>query len=85
MRHLSEAYLYSQHSANAKMLIKWILRILSDVNTVVGKSRYCSYCYETISLVMVFLMMSKEEGFYVQESPSHIDVLGRMSTSGSEC
>ena len=51
----------------------------------VGKSRYSSYCYETISLGLVFLMMSKEEGIYVQERPSYINVLGRMSTSGSEC
>ncbi len=62
------------------------LTVARDMN--VGKSRYCSYCYETISLVMVFLMMSvmsKEEGFYVHERPLYINVLVRMSTSGSEC
>ncbi len=49
---------------------------------------YCSYCCETESLDLVFLMisvMSKEEGIYVQERPSYINVLVRMSTSGSEC
>ena len=46
---------------------------------------YCSYCCETESLDLVFLMMSKEEGFYVQERPSYINVLGRKSVSGSEC
>ncbi len=56
---------------------------------IVGKSRYCSYCCETISLVLVFLMMSvmsKEEGLYVQESSLHISmILGRKSISVSEC
>ncbi len=30
-------------------------------------------------------MMFKEEGFYVQERPSYITVLGRKGISGSEC
>ena len=29
--------------------------------------------------------MSKEEGFYVQETALYINVLSRMSTSVSEC